>query len=229
MGLSLAELHSYRVAQGLTADSSILDAWVEARLKKEVEVVSPRSMQPPSLHCRRRMVDMYEIGALPASVKITGPFRISAQIPATPAVIVAVPKAMSRIFRGTPASVSRSKAAYAQRSRMCVSLPSHRSNVNESFSASPPYRHRTRLSPEPISSNWRVWCWAMDTPPYDEQARFGGGGERTSVQAQEGRQVSHRVGGFVCAGLGAWLGRGLCGRSRLEAASATSVAAFSLR
>ena len=127
--MELQRLYEYRLAHGLMATESVVDAAVQQRERRVGKGEKPR----------RRMVDMYEVSG---ELKLTGPFRIFAQIPATPAVVVGIPKALKRADRVRDI-FPRRRQECADCSRVSASLNAHVSNGNESFSSSFPYRHRT--------------------------------------------------------------------------------------
>jgi hypothetical protein len=126
MDTELQKLYRYRVAHGLMAERSIVEETVQRRERRLMK-------EKP----RRRMVNMYEISG---EITLTGPFRISAQIPATPAIVVTIPKNLRKPW--SREFFSQSREAWGESSRVSGSLRANVSNRNESFAASYPYRHR---------------------------------------------------------------------------------------
>lgn len=148
------ELYRYRVAKGLVARCSVVEEFLKDRQAEESLARAAAAAGGDRKIYRSRMVDMYEVTAINEHVafpKITGPFRVSAHIPPTPAVVVAIPKTLR--LRGDAIKASKvkfSKEQFAERSRVSASLKAHISNKNESYSASFPFRHSRANT---ISSN----------------------------------------------------------------------------
>lgn len=140
METELQALHRYRVAHGLMAQRSVVD---EAMEEQERRLGKGGAERP-----RARLVNMY---AFSSTMQLTGPFRITAKIPATPAVVVAIPKIFRESWKRE--KFSQSREAWTESSRVSASLRAHVSNRDESFAVSFPYRNRRSDTRKNLRSN----------------------------------------------------------------------------